>query len=272
MRKKILVGILIMVILTSCGPEQELANRVHGTLSAMPTPAGRLTYTDYPTYTKNPTYTIEKSATLTPTASKTPDYTASAMPTSTERPTQPPDGTEAITATWINNHIPGQLFVDTNCGLSFEYPLEWMIEYANSRYPEKYLCFYGLRPNNYSQIVSKVDYCMGDYAVYIGVMNKNFADAAKETGFFYENGFWYSHAGIPSHAGAQIITTRGLTILRARVDRELWDKQCLGRWGILDYEIALITGRAEKSIIMWNEVNWEFSLHFEYILQTIKVL
>jgi hypothetical protein len=269
---KNLVCLLILVILSSCNPQEELTNRVHGTLTAMPIPAGQLTYTDYPTYTTNPTYTIEKTTTLSPTASNTPDYTASAKPTSTDRPTQPLDGTGAITATWMHNHIPGQLFVDTNCGIRFEYPLEWMIEYANPGAFEKFYCFYGLRPNNYSQIVSKVDYCMGDYAIYLGVLNVNLEEAAGRIYIYYEDGYWVAHGMQGMSTDAQIISTRGLTILRARIAAEVWDKSCQARWGIKDYDIGAVNGGKNWSIVMWDEEATQFGLHFEYILQTIKII
>jgi hypothetical protein len=271
MKKQIYCSLVCCLWIVSCVPQEEVAQGVENTLAARQAPTDIPTYTDNPTYTPYPTYTMEKTATPTSTITKTPNLTASARPTVTQTPTQSFDGTGAMTATWIQNHIPGQTFVDESCGISFEYPLEWTVEYSGGYDPERFACLYGLKPDNYLQIVENSNKCMSDHAIQLGGVNTNFQDAAGAWGFYYENGHWWSSGGKEPMANADIIATRGLVILRAVNTMEMWDTECSYRIGLQEYDIAVINNGGDKSIVMMDD-SMVFNLHFEYILQTIKIL
>jgi hypothetical protein len=271
MKKNTIVCSLFWLVFVSCNPQQEVARRVDQTLAVLYTLTVFPSYTDYPTYTLFPSYTSVRSATLTRTATITPDYTASAMPTFTQRPTQPLNGTGAITATSIQDHIDGQLLRDVNCGISYEYPLGWISEYAKTLYPEKFLCFYGNRPKDYQQIIDNTPFCMSDYAIYTGVMNLSLEDAARMAMMEYRDGYWIAHGMQGFTTYAEMITTRGLVILRAAIYKEVEDRECEARGGIMEYDIAVINNGSNRSIVMWDDTT-RFNLHFEYILQTIRFL
>jgi hypothetical protein len=215
------------------------------------------------TNTQYPSYTSEMEAT----------YTNMESLILTKSPTPSPSGIIAITATAIKNHIPGNSFIDSKCGITFEYPLKWIIERVE---PDPwrsnlFKCYYGLKPENYNLIVSKSYYCMSDYAIYIGVMELGLEDAARQNGFVYEDGSWYTRGYQGGRQSAEMISTRGLNILKGKFWVGKMDKTCISKAGIDELDSAVINAGKNKSIAIIDDIT-TFQLHFEYILQTVAFI
>jgi hypothetical protein len=216
------------------------------------------------TATRTPTPT-HGMATDTPTAFQT------ASPTATNLPPAPTQilGTPA---TPVKNHIPGNLFSDASCGITFEYPLDWIIELAKNGFSNiPFTCFFGTRPKNYQQIVDSVSYYMSDNAITLGVVDMRFLDAAEWTGFVNKDGTWYISGRQGMLTPAYLYTARGLSILKGQRQFMFVDKQCdcTQGWGEADW--AVISDGGLWSIVMYDDTT-RFQLHFEYILQTIGFL
>jgi len=228
---------------------------VNSTLSALPT------LTKYPTYTYYPTITERVNPSRTNTPSLTQTLEKSLTPTEIN----------AITATPVENHIPGILFKDTFCGISFEYPYEWIVEPTESLYSDNYPCFFGLKPVNYTQIVNNANYCMGEYALYVSVLLMGFDESVKLHGFVYEGGQWYTSGRHGMQQTAQLLSSRGLFILRGRFFTSTFDKKCEGYIGIGENDRAVLYAGGVKTIGIADE-STAFQLYFEYILQTMKFI
>lgn len=220
---------------------------------------------------------IAASTQLSPTTTKTPTNIKTVKPSIT--PTinitsaqQSPSNTPiVITATEIDFHIPGNLYKNDTCGISFEYPLKWIIDPVESLYADNYPCFFGLKPENYSQFIASANYCMGEYAAYVSVLLMDFENAARFRGFVNEGGKWFTSGRQGLQQPAEMITARGLTILRGRFFTSIYDKKCQGYIGIGENDVALINAGGNKTVSISDE-STAFQLHFEYLLQTISFL
>jgi hypothetical protein len=241
----IIVGIMIFV-LNNCGgsfPTIVPPGIMISTITFAPTN----TLLEIPIETRFEDASITQGITLTPTEIK------------------------AITATHINYHIPGNSFTDINCSISMEYPLKWIIEKTNNSRFEDNPCVYGLKPENYEQIVSQSDYCMGDYALYIVVLNIGFEDAAAQLSFVFEDGNWYTSGRQGARLPAEIIQDKGRYILRGEYYTGIYGKDCSGYLAIDTVDGAVINNGGKKSIGII-EGSSEYYLHFEYILQTLSII
>jgi hypothetical protein len=216
------------------------------------------------------TVTSSNAITSEPTQTQIPSLTSTLVPTNTIGPTFTPTEIVAITATRIQYHIPGNPFQNTMCGVSFEYPLKWIIEPTEPLFSSETICSFGLKPENYETIKSQKNYCLGDYALYMGIVNMGLEDATSIASFAYEDGNWYTSGRQGMRGPAMMIKTQGLYILRGLVWVGYLDKECNGYAGIGYIDKALINDGGNKSIIISDDSS-DFQLHFEYILQTISI-
>jgi hypothetical protein len=179
----------------------------------------------------------------------------------------------AVTATPVRNHIPGKVFSDSVCGITFEYPTNWTVEKTTSAIIDEKDCLFGLKPDNYGQIAAQADHCMEPDAVYVWTMNLKLEDAARARHFVYEGGLWYTesldYGGL--RLSAQLVRAGGLYILRGRFVMAKGDKGCVSGPTYVLADKAVVNAGKNRSMALLDD-SIAFNAHFEYILQTVAFL
>jgi hypothetical protein len=174
-----------------------------------------------------------------------------------------------ITATHIIKHNEGIYFEDKECGITFEYPINWKIQPIPSE--DKYLrCRYGINPPGYSKTVEESEIELEEYAIYLGGVNAGFYEAARKMGFGFDDNGWFAYGRQNSKGPAELIKDGNRYLLLGSNDFGTFWKNRPGYAGLAEMDSAVIYVKGNVSAYLYDSIS-TYKDCFEYILHTIRI-
>jgi len=172
------------------------------------------------------------------------------------------------TATQISTHNAGEIFEDRECGITFEYPINWEIQPIPSE-DKRIRCRYAINPPNYSKTIEESEIELERYAIILGGVNNGFYEAADKMGFGYDKNGWFVYGRQNSKSPAELIRDGDRFILRGRNTFGTYSK--LGGYaGLAEMDSAVIYIKGNVSAYLYDTIS-TYNDCFEYILQTLRI-